>query len=78
MDDPKTAIRMNGKQKLLVILLDIVMLAEVCVGMHAATQSPDSFTPVFVKTFFSLLLPTLAVAFLANRLLRDREDPARS
>lgn len=78
MDDTKIEIQMNGKQKILVILLDIAMLIELCVAMHAATQSPDTFTPTFVKVFFSMLLPTLAVAFVANRILRDPRTPARS
>ncbi len=78
MDDAKIEIRMNAKQKILVILLDIALLVELCVGMNAATQSQDAFTPVFVKTFFSLLLPTLVVAFVANRLLRDPRNPVRS
>lgn len=70
MEEHSPEIQMNGKQKIMIILLDIALLVELCVAMHVATQTPDTFTPAFMKTFFSMLVPTLALAYVANRLLR--------
>jgi len=63
---------MNLKQKLAVIILDVAILVELCIGMYAASQNPEEFTPAFMKTFFTLLVPTLIAGFTAVRLLRDR------
>ncbi len=78
MDETQVEIRMNARQKVLVILLDIVVLAELCVGMSMAVQTPDTFTPTFIKAFFSMLLPTLVIGFVANRLLRSPRGQAQS
>lgn len=65
---------MNMKQKIVVIAVDVAILAELCIGMHAASLTPEEFTPAFCKTFFSLLLPTLVAGFVAARFLRDRNN----
>ena len=78
MDENQVEIRMNARQKVLVILLDIIVLVELCVGMNIAVQTPDNFTPAFIKAFFGMLLPTLAIGFVANRLLRSPRDQVQS
>lgn len=50
----------------LVVLFDLVVLAELFFAMYVAHGRADQFTPVFLAVFFGLLLPTLA---LARRLL---------
>jgi hypothetical protein len=54
----------------LVIVMDVLVLAELCVAMYLATSSPDDFTATFIKAFFCMLIPTLAVGLLAKRRLR--------
>lgn len=70
--DPAPAF--NGRQRLAVIFLDVALLAEVTVSVYRASLHPEAFTPVFLKVFFSMLLPTLAVGVLAIRHCRDRSD----
>ncbi len=68
---------MNGRQKLLVIATDVCIVVELCVAMaQAATVPPEVFTPTFMKTFFTLFLPTLLLGFLGVRRLRDRPGDA--
>lgn len=50
---------LNFRQKIVVITLDVLLLAELCIAMYFANEAPEAFTPTFVKTFFSLLLPTV-------------------
>jgi hypothetical protein len=53
----------------LVVLADLLVLAELCVAMYVAHHHPQRFTPVFLTVFFGLLLPTVIVARrLLNRL----------
>ena len=75
-DAPK--VNLNGRQKLFVLGIDAAILAEVCVAMAAASNAPDTFTPTFMKTFFSLFLPTLAIGVIGYRKLRDRAGSANS
>jgi hypothetical protein len=59
---------LNFKQKIVVITLDLLLLVELCIAMYFANLAPEAFTPTFVKTFFSLLLPTvLSALFLLRR-----------
>jgi len=72
---PRTS--MNGRQKLFICLIDLGILAEICIAMANATSAgPDNFTPSFMKTFFAMFLPTLAIGFAGFRKLRDRAENA--
>jgi hypothetical protein len=61
VDDVQPKRSMNSRQKIAVILLDVLMLAELAVAIAWASKHPDSFTPVFMKTFFLMFVPTLAL-----------------
>lgn len=58
------------EQKLLVIVLDVLVLAELTLSMYIASKNPDSFTPTFFKAFFGMLVPTLVAGWLFNRSFR--------
>lgn len=60
-------------RRLVVILADVLVLAEVCYAMFVATQTPDELTPVFMRTFLPLVLPTLLAALVASRLIKRRQ-----
>lgn len=66
--------KLNTRQRLAVICLDVAMLAEVTLSVYMASKNPDQFTPVFMKAFFSMLIPTVAAGIFAIRRLRDRAD----
>jgi hypothetical protein len=55
---------------LLVIVMNVLVLSELCVAMYLATSSTDDFTATFIKAFFGMLIPTLVVGVLAKRRLR--------
>jgi hypothetical protein len=63
---------LNLKQKLVVITLDVLLLVELCIAMYFANLAPEAFTPTFVKTFFSLLLPTVLTALFFLRRLKTK------
>ena len=66
---------MNARQKMTVVAVDLGILAELCVGMHVASLDPDNFTVAFCRSFFQLLLPTLAAGIILIRVLRDKKQP---
>jgi hypothetical protein len=65
---------LNCKQKMVVITLDVLLLVELCIAMYFANLAPDAFTPTFVKTFFSLLLPTVIAGLFFLRRLKSKAD----
>lgn len=60
---------LDPRHILFVIFVNVLVLAELCVAMYMATQQPDEFTPVFFKTFFTLLVPTLVLAVVGKRFV---------
>lgn len=74
-DNDAPRLRMNGRQKLFILGIDLAILIELCVAMSAASANPDAFTPTFMKTFFSAFLPTLVLGFYGFRKLRTPEAP---
>lgn len=65
--------QMNFRQKMVVLTIDLLMVIELCIGMYAASLSPDSFTTSFVKTFICFLIPTLGVGIFLIR--RFKSEP---
>ena len=63
---------LNFKQKLVVITLDVLLLVELCIAMYFANLAPEAFTPTFVKTFFSLLLPTVLTGLFFLRRFKTK------
>ena len=63
---------LNLRQKLVVITLDVLLLVELCIAMYFANLAPEAFTPTFVKTFFSLLLPTVLTGLFFLRRLKTK------
>ncbi|MCU0559691.1 MAG: hypothetical protein MUD16_05795 [Desulfobacterales bacterium] len=62
----------NPRHWLLAVVMNLLVLAELCVAMYLAAAAPDEFTAVFVKAFFGMLIPTL----IAGRFLRRRLQAA--
>lgn len=61
---------LNLHQKLVVVITDILLIAEVCVSMYfAGKSSPEMLTGVFIKTFFIMCIPTLVIAKLSIKRL---------
>jgi hypothetical protein len=60
---------------LFVLAVNLLVLAETCVGLYRSSQDPDNFTPVFFETFFSLLVPTLVLAAVGRRFFRRKAKP---
>ncbi len=72
MDQESAVDSLSIEERLLIIVMDAVVIAEIFVGMYFASLDQDNLTVVFCRTFFSLLLPTLVIGFLARRRLKSR------
>jgi hypothetical protein len=56
--------------KILVLSVNVLVLAALCVAMYMASANPEEFTLVFLKVFGGLLVPILTLAFAGKRWLR--------
>ncbi len=65
---------MNIRQKIGVVILDVLVLIELGISIYRANKTPDLFTPIFVKTFFVLVIPTLILARIVIKRLRTVES----
>lgn len=64
---------MNFRQKVAVAILDVAIIAEVCIGIYLGSRDPENLTPVFLKSFFTMAIPTLIVGMVVIRRLRTPE-----
>ncbi|MCE5243928.1 MAG: hypothetical protein ABFD98_03500 [Syntrophobacteraceae bacterium] len=65
---------MNIRQRIAVAAVDVAVLIEMCLSVYLANGAHEDLTQLFCKLFFSMLVPTLIVAWIAVRRLRS-EDP---
>jgi hypothetical protein len=77
-DSEAPRISMNGRQKLFILAIDFAILAELCIAVASASANMDTFTPTFMKVFFSMFLPTLIAGFIGHRRLRAGTESAPS
>lgn len=61
---------------MLAIVMNVLVLAELCLSMYLAASTAEDFTATFIKAFFGMLIPTLVIGALAKRRLRPQ--PAKA
>lgn len=68
---------MNVRQKIAIGVVDVLVIAELCVSMYLASQDQANFNAVFFKSFVVMLVPTLIAARIAVKRLRSADpEPA--
>jgi hypothetical protein len=68
---------MNIEQKIAVGVIDVIVLAELCVSLYLANKDLENFTPLFFKYFFMLLIPTLILAWIFIKKFGSRESQSQ-
>lgn len=65
---------MNTRQKI-ALVVNLLILAELCISMYLAGKDPDNFTSVFFKFFLGMLIPTLILAsFIIKRIVPGEQE----
>ena len=70
----KVSLATSPRLRFFAMIINVLVVGELFVAMFFAARTPDSLTPVFFKVFFSLLVPTLIVAFLGRRWIAKAEQ----
>lgn len=64
---------MNKNQRIAQVILNILIIAELCASVILAAREPDAMTILFFKYFFMMLIPTLFVGIFAIRMLGAKQ-----
>jgi hypothetical protein len=61
--------KMNGKQKLIVIVTDLLLLIELAVAVYLGYQHQENLTVIFLRTYVPSMLVTVILARISIRKL---------
>lgn len=65
--------RLNPAQRLVVVVMDVLILAELAFCMYWGSRTPEAMASEFLRLYVPLLLVTVVGARLAMRRLRSPE-----
>lgn len=65
---------MNIKQKIVVVVTDILVLAELFYSIMQAKSNPEYMTPIFFQNFIPLIIITLLLARILVKRFRTEES----
>ena len=68
---------MNIKQRIVIIAMDVMLLAELALSIYLGHRQPDNLTLVFLRTYIPAMLVTVILARICFVRLRSAEG-ARS
>ena len=66
--------KLNIKQRLIVVFIDIIVLMELAACLGWAHQFQDLMTPIFLKTYLPLVAVTLIVGKICIHKARSKEN----
>ncbi|MDP4857836.1 MAG: hypothetical protein NWR42_10535 [Desulfobacterales bacterium] len=61
--------KMNGKQKLIVVVMDLLLLIELAVAVYLGYQHQENLTVIFLRTYVPAMLVTVILARISIRKL---------
>jgi hypothetical protein len=61
--------KLNGKQKLIVIVMDLLLLIELAVAVYLGYQHQENLTVIFLRTYVPAMLVTVILARISIRKL---------
>jgi hypothetical protein len=62
--------RLNGRQRVVVLVMNILLIAELTVSIYLGQKDPENLTIIFLKTYLPLLFVTLIGARMVIRRLQ--------
>ncbi len=64
----------NFRQKIILLVMDVLLLAELCYTMYASYPAGEQFSAVFMRTYTPMFFPTVIIGIWLCRRSRDRQD----
>lgn len=64
---------LNKRQKIALVVLNVVLIAELGYALYLGHKDPENLTPIFLKYFFLLVIPTFIIGRIVIKRLRTKE-----
>lgn len=64
---------MNLKQKIVLIVIDILVLAELMISIYLGYRNPENITVIFLRTYIPAVIVTIIIGRVIIRRLRSQE-----
>jgi hypothetical protein len=64
--------KMNKKQKLIVVVMDLLLLIELAVAVYLGYQQQENLTIIFLRTYVPAMLVTVILARIGIRKLANQ------
>lgn len=64
---------MNNRQKIALLIVNLVLVVELCYSMYLCSKDPENLTSIFFKWFFLVMIPTFIVGRFVVKRLRSKE-----
>ncbi|MFY9943011.1 MAG: hypothetical protein WAK57_12625 [Desulfobacterales bacterium] len=61
--------KMNARQRVVVVIMDILLLIELTVAVYLGYQDPSNLTVIFLRTYLPAMLITVLLARVCIRKL---------
>ncbi|MFH1480121.1 MAG: hypothetical protein ABIG67_02550 [Pseudomonadota bacterium] len=76
MFEPRTTsgTGLNLKQKMVVIIMDILLLGELAFCIYLGKQDPEDMAGIFLRTFLPMMIGTVVMARVFIKKLRSEEQ----
>lgn len=64
---------MNKRQKIALLIVNLVLIIELCLAIYLSSRDPENITPVFLQYFIFLIVPTFIISRFIIKRLRTKE-----
>ena len=64
---------MNRKQKIALVVIDVLILAELMISIFLGYRDPENITAVFLKTYLPAVIVTVVIGRMFIKRLRSQE-----
>lgn len=66
--------KLNLKQKIVVIIMDVLLLAELTYSIYLGNQNPEYLAGIFLRTFIPMMIGTIVLARIFIKRFRTEEQ----
>jgi hypothetical protein len=73
-DDAEMAKGLDLRQKLVIVVMDLLLLGELTFSIYYSHLDPENMTIIFLKTFLPLAAGTVLLSIILVRILRRSKE----
>jgi hypothetical protein len=67
---------MSTRRNIAILVLNTLLVIELCAAMYFGSKDPENLTPIFLKFFVGLMIPTIIIGIIVMRRFIPRDKTA--